>query len=295
MKINLYLICLVGCILYLATSRFLANSTPKKIKPVILKKKGKKTAEERRLFVEERIQHEYNLQKNPLSGIIPKQEKRRELNNSITAKQKLARRRSMSSNAFISRGPSNYGGRTRSLVIDLSDPSGNTVIAGGVSSGVFRTTDGGASWSKVSANDEIHNVSAIAQDPRPGFQNIWYYATGERLGNSASLGSFYFGDGVWKSEDGGLTWNIIQQTSFDFTSFDSRLDLISALEVSPLNGDLLIAATARIYRFDGTTLTIELDQDNSNTTSDVLISSSGRVYAAFDGRVDQNGVWTSPT
>ena len=142
MKINLYLICLVGCILYLATSRFLANSTPKKINPVILKKKGKKTAEERRLFVEERIQHEYNLQKNPLSGIIPKQEKRIELNNSIAAKQKLARRRSMSSNIYISRGPSNYGGRTRSLVIDLSDPSGNTMVAEGVSSGVFRTTDG---------------------------------------------------------------------------------------------------------------------------------------------------------
>lgn len=295
MKINLYLICLIGCILYITTCRFQANSTPKKINPVVLKKKGKKTAEERRLFVEERMQHEYNLQKNPLSGIIPIQEKRIELNNSIAAKQKLARRRSMSSNTYISRGPSNYGGRTRSLVIDLSDPSGNTMIAGGVSSGVFRTTDGGASWSKVSANDEIHNVSAIAQDPRPGFQNIWYYATGERLGNSASLGSFYFGDGIWKSEDGGLTWNIIQQTSFDFTSFDSRLDLISALEVSPINGDLLIAATARIYRFDGTTLTTELNQDNSNTTSDVLISSSGRVYAAFDGGVDQNGVWTSPT
>lgn len=88
------------------------------------------------------MQHEYNFQKKPLSGIIPIQEKRIELNNSIVAKQKLARRRSMSSNTYISRGPSNYGGRTRSLVIDLSDPSGNTMIAEGVSSGVFRTTDG---------------------------------------------------------------------------------------------------------------------------------------------------------
>ena len=174
MKINLYIIGLIGCILYITSIRFQANSTPKKINPAILKKKGKKTTEERRLFVEERMQHEYNFQKNPLSGIIPIQEKRIELNNSIAAKQKLARRRSMSSNTYISRGPSNYGGRTRSLVIDLSDPSGNTMIAGGVSSGVFRTTDGGASWSKVSANDEIHNVSAIAQDPRPGFQNIGY-------------------------------------------------------------------------------------------------------------------------
>ena len=77
---------------------------------------------------------------------------------------------------------------------------------------MFRTTDGGNNWVKVSANDEIHNVTAIAQDPRPGFQNIWYYGT-EELGNSAVLGGFnYFGNGIWKSTDSGLTWNRIPET-----------------------------------------------------------------------------------
>ncbi len=266
--------------------------------------KEKKTAAERQLFTEERLKHEYDIQKNPVTGLIPPEEKRLELNNSISARQKqysIQPNRTnkfsiLTSSAYTSRGPSNFGGRTRALVVDRSDPTSNTIIAGGVSSGVFRTTNGGNSWVKVSANDEIHNVTAIAQDPRPGFQNIWYYGTGERLGNSATLGGFnYFGNGIWKSTDSGLTWNQIPETNSNFTSFDSYLDFISAIEVSPITGDLFIAAAARIYRYDGTTLTAELGQNNNSYITDVLVNSDGRVYAAFDGRDSQNGVWTSPT
>lgn len=272
--------------------------------PEKIEEKEKKTAAERRLFTEERLKHEYDIQKNPLTGLIPPEEKRLELNNSISARQKqysIQQNRTnkfsiLTSSAYTSRGPSNFGGRTRALVVDRSDPSSNTIIAGGVSSGVFRTTNGGNSWVKVSANDEIHNVTAIAQDPRSGFQNIWYYATGERLGNSATLGGFnYLGDGIWKSTDGGLTWDQIPETSSIYTNFDRYLDLISAIEVSPITGDLFIATIARIYRYDGLTLYTELGQNNNTYVTDVLINSDGRVYAAFDGRDSENGVWTSPT
>lgn len=269
-----------------------------------IERKEKKTAAERQLFNEERFKHEYDIQKNPVTGLIPLEEKSLELNNSMLAKQKqytIQPNRTnkfsiLTSSAYTSRGPSNFGGRTRALVVDRSDPTSNTIIAGGVSSGVFRTTNGGNSWAKVSANDEIHNVTAIAQDPRPGFQNIWYYATGERLGNSATLGGFnYLGNGIWKSTDGGLTWDQIPETSSSYTNFDRYLDLISAIEVSPVTGDLFIATIARIYRYDGLTLYTELGQNNNTYVTDVLINSDGRVYAAFDGRDSENGVWTSPT
>tara|TARA_B100001063_G_C16232704_1_gene297092 strand:+ start:297 stop:446 length:150 start_codon:yes stop_codon:yes gene_type:complete len=46
---------------------------------------------------------------------------------------------------YTSRGPTNLGGRTRAFVIDRTDNTSNTIIAGGVSSGVFRTIDGGVS------------------------------------------------------------------------------------------------------------------------------------------------------
>ncbi len=259
-------------------------------------KKKKKTEEERRLFVNERIEYELSLQRNPITGEIPLEEKQEEFENAVIAKQKALAART--SSTYVPRGPSNLGGRTRDVRVDLSDNTSNTMLAGGVSSGLFRTTDGGSSWTKVSPNDEIHNVTAIAQDPRPGFQNIWYYATGEGLGNSANLGAFnVFGQGVWRSTDNGLTWTKIAQTDSTLESFDSRLDFISAIEVSPTNGDLFIASLNRIYRFDGTTLTTELDQSGANTSllTDVVINSSGRVFAGFHGSQGQNGVWTSPT
>ena len=125
------------------------------------------------------------------------------------------------------------------------------MLSGGVSSGLFRTTDGGASWTKVSANDEIHNVNALTQDPRVGHQNKWYYATGEWRGNSAGLGSAYRGRGVWQSTNSGLTWTQIPGTNSVFENYDSDFDYISALEVNPITGHLFIAANAinkNIYR-----------------------------------------------
>jgi len=290
----------IFAIILLATLLFTFQNNDKQdainIKKYGSEKRVKKSLEEKRLFSLERQQHEINMQKNPLTGEIPLEEKQREFENSLEMKRRFAPE--TTSSTYVSRGPSNLGGRTRAFAIDVTDATSNTIIAGGVSSGVFRTTDGGDSWTKVSANDEIHNVTAIAQDPRAGFQNIWYYATGEGLGNSASLGGFNFlGQGVWKSIDSGLTWAQIPETSSTLESFDSRLDLISSLAVSPVNGDLIIGALARIYRYDGANLTIELDQStgvNSSHLTDVVINNSGRVYAAFHGGLSQNGVWTSP-
>lgn len=267
--------------------------------PKLVLKKEKKTLEQRALFVKERLMHEYKMQANPETGEIPTKEKRQEFLQSITDKKFAKANRTVEATSFISRGPTNLGGRTRAVVIDVSDPTSNTMIAGGVSSGVFRTTNGGLSWSKVSPNDEIHNVTDIAQDPRPGFQNIWYYATGEGLGNSASLsGAFFFGRGVWRSVDNGVTWNQISATNSVFESFDNRLDIITAIAVNPTNGHLMIAATNRIYRYDGTSLIAEITGTggtNTGTLTDVVITNTGRVYAAFHGGQPENGIWTSPT
>ena len=271
--------------------------TPQITKTYKSDKKKKKTLEERRRFAEERLEYDLRMQRNPATGEIPLEEKQKEFENSLVAKRLAITNRTTSS-TYTSRGPSNLGGRTRAFKVDISDATSNTLLAGGVSSGLFRSTDGGSSWTKVSANDEIHNVTALAQDPRSGFQNIWYYATGEGIGNSATLGQFnFFGQGVWKSIDGGLTWTQISETNSTLESFDSRLDLISSIEVSPINGDLIIGATNRVYRYDGTNLTTEIDNSGGNNTTltDVVINNSGRVYAGFSGNQSQNGVWTSPT
>ena len=222
--------------------------------------KKKKTLEEKSQATIERVLHDFNMQKDPRTGKIPQDQKILEFENSLIAKENTLMYQSKNSNTFISRGPSNLGGRTRAFAQDITDASGNTFLAGGVSGGMFRTTNGGQSWVKVSPNDEIHNVTAIAQDPRPGFQNIWYYGTGEWSGNSATLAAAYRGHGIWKSADGGITWNQIPETiiSNSFDVFDSYFDYIMDLQVSKVTGDLFIAVTGAIIKLNGTNLNIEL-------------------------------------
>jgi photosystem II stability/assembly factor-like uncharacterized protein len=249
----------------------------------------------RHLYAIERKKQELNMQRNPLTGKIPLEEKRREYNTSVAFLQQKGLQR-VTPSIYTSRGPSNLGGRTRAFAVDISDPTSNTMLSGGVSSGLFRTTNGGENWTKVSPQGEIHNVSAVTQDPRAGFQNIWYYGTGEFIGNSAALGAFYYGQGVWKSVDSGLTWNMIPGTDSDFTRFDSFFDFTNALEVHPLTGDLFLAVAGRIYRYNGITLTIELQlPGNSVGLTDLVITPSGKVFASFDGGTASEGVWKSPT
>jgi hypothetical protein len=230
--------------------------------------------------------HDFNLQKDPVTGTIPKEELLKEFEHALLEKQSPYAARQANNN-YTLRGPTNLGGRTRALQIDKSDATGNTMLAGGVSSGVFRTTDGGQNWSKVSAFDDIHNVTTIAQDPRPGFQNIWYYGTGEFSGNSARFkGTNFYGYGIWKSTDSGLTWQQLATTKTgDFEILDNFFDFVIDIEVHPTTGDLFVGTAGKIYRLSGTnTPIIELERGANNLGwTDLEITSTGRVYAAIDG------------
>ena len=245
------------------------------------------------LNVKERELHELNFQINPITREIPLEEKEAEYKEALIQKEYF---RKGATNNYISRGPSNLGGRTRAVVVDLSDNTGNTIIAGGVSSGVFKTTNGGSSWSKVSSNGEIHNVTTIAQDPRSGFQNVWYYGTGEWSGNSASLGSPFRGEGIWKSTDSGTTWSQIPGSASVFTDSDSFFDYVNKIVVSPTTGDVFIATTGKIYRYNGTSFNVELElEDNDTGWTDVVVAANGRVFASLEGNSKFSGVHTSAT
>ena len=262
----------------------------------------KKTPEERALFNEARVLHEYYMQVNPVTGEIPKSEKILEFENAQEAATSESRSSRAVQATYANRGPDNLGGRTRKVTQDITDPSGDTMLACGISGGVFRTTNGGASWTKVSSNDEIHNASAIVQDTRSGFEDTWYYATGEGTGNSASQsnGAFYFGNGIWKSTDGGITWTQMPSTVSTQEAFDSRFDIVYALAVHPITGDLFAATAGRLSRFNGATWITELTDPaagwSTSFFTDVVITDTGRVYASFSGNQDATieGVWSSP-
>ncbi len=262
------------------------------------KKKKIKTLDDRRLYVEERLQHEFNLLKDPVSGEIPKNQQIQEFNEAKNLMNLAKTSRSntnRSTNTYISRGPSNLGGRTRSIVIDKSDATGNTMISGGVSGGVFRTTDGGANWTRVSPNQEIHNVTTIAQDPRAGFENIWYYGTGEFFGNSArAAGASYFGQGIWRSTDNGLTWTQMPSTASQQEVGESVYDFVHKIVVHPTSGEIFAATWTGIYRFDGTNWIEEFELSSTQFT-DIAITSTGVAYASIASGAGNalNGVWRS--
>lgn len=253
------------------------------------------------------IEEEEELLKDPRTGKIPTGIRELELNQAREIyRQQLASAPlfKMNAAAYTFQGPSNLGGRTRALAFDISDASSQTMIAGSVSGGVFKTINGGISWTRVSPNNQLFSITAIAQDPRPGFQSTWYYGGGEGSGNSAGeAGASYRGDGIYKSTDNGNTWTkLASSNTGSLYSFDNRADYMYNISVNPLNGDVYLACANTIRRSQdgGVTWTdvISGASFSSNSWTDVQITSTGRIYVAFSGTntgSTLDGVWTSVT
>ncbi len=247
----------------------------------------------------ERWRREFKMLRDPKTGQIPADIGRKERAFAQTA---AAAKRRAASVRVESRGPNNLGGRTRAVVVDISDPSGMTMLAGGVNAGVYRTVNGGASWVKTTPPDALHSVTAIAQDPSS--PNVWYYGTGELQG-TASVGSFLSGHGVWKSVDGGLTWSqLLATASASFENFDGFFDLVHRLIVDPATGDVYAAAHRSIHRSqDGgltwaAVLSTQTPSSGLAGVTDVVVDSTGGIfYASFHGEVTDGfgGVWMSET
>lgn len=121
-----------------------------------------------------------------------------------------------SDNAWVERGPTNVGGRTRAVMFDPNDATNETVFAGGVSGGLWKNTNISnalASWTRVSIPENLA-VSCISVDPNNS--NTFYVGTGESY-----VGGDVNGDGVWKSTDGGTTWSNIFGGISGPTTFES--------------------------------------------------------------------------
>lgn len=115
-----------------------------------------------------------------------------------------------------SAGPTNFGGRTRAVAMDITNSS--RILAAGVSGGLFDSRDKGQSWTRVTPIEESFAITSLAQDTRIGKQHIWYAGTGELRGNSATgsyPSSFYLGTGIYKSTDSAKTWALLPSTEVE--------------------------------------------------------------------------------
>jgi photosystem II stability/assembly factor-like uncharacterized protein len=267
-----------------------------------------------------RSEFEFNQLKNPLTGQIPAQIRKEEQlfihnqnadmdqqSDTIGPFRIAFSRQSLSTQGtamdppvFVNRGPYNVGGRTRALAIDVADE--NIILAGGISGGVWRTTDQGASWTRTSALDQHPGVSVIVQDRRAGETNTWFYATGERRGNSASgRGAFYYGNGIYRSTDNGITWDLLPTTAVSGTTGTDPVNTLTPFTVTDemaidysntTEREIYVAGAGRIVRTtdDFNTFTTVLgDNNNVNNMADVVVTSTGIVYASIGRRFSNGG------
>ncbi len=99
---------------------------------------------------------------------------------------------------FRSIGPANMMGRATDVEGVPGDP--NIVYVGAAAGGVWKTTNGGTTWTPLFEKQPTLAIGDIALEP--GNPDVVYVGTGE--GNTRNSASF--GRGVYKSTDGGKSW-----------------------------------------------------------------------------------------
>jgi photosystem II stability/assembly factor-like uncharacterized protein len=193
--------------------------------------------------IKEALEHEFDITKDPALGYVPIERKRaaiiqtQRLQADMVAKSSFERGSSIQKSRWIPRGPGNVGGRTRAMMIDMGDPTRNTMFAGSSTGGLFKTTNlknGNTTWNRI--NDYLDNltISSLAQDPRN--PKIMYFGTGDIDGDDAN------GNGIYKSEDGGNTWKILPST------FNTTFYTVASLLVTPDSGHIFAGTVAGLYK-----------------------------------------------
>src|SRR5829696_8483252 len=107
---------------------------------------------------------------------------------------------------FRSIGPAFTSGRVSGFAVDPTNPSRYYVAV--ASGGVWKTVNSGITWTPVFDNEASYSIGAITLDPKNPL-TIWV-GTGE----NNSQRSVSYGNGLYKSDDGGRTWrNVGLKTS----------------------------------------------------------------------------------
>ena len=162
----------------------------------------------------------------------------------------------------------NTSGRVTALAVDPTDPS--IVYLGGAQGGVWKTTNGGTTWTQLTDSQPSLAVGSIAIDPSscvPAPCKTIYVGTGEE--NFA--GDSYYGAGILKSINGGAAWQQLGASVF-VGPFSGGFSpgggaRIGSLAINPTNSQMLLAGVQII--------------SNSNTSG---------IYCSDDGGVNWRNV-----
>jgi photosystem II stability/assembly factor-like uncharacterized protein len=95
-------------------------------------------------------------------------------------------------------GPALMAGRIADIVIDQADPS--TWYVGVGSGGVWKTVNGGTTWTPIFDDEDTYSIGCITIDPND--RNTIWVGTGENVSGRHVA----YGAGVYRSRDAGKTW-----------------------------------------------------------------------------------------
>jgi photosystem II stability/assembly factor-like uncharacterized protein len=124
-------------------------------------------------------------------------------------------------------GPTNIGGRVTDLVVDPNHA--NTLYVAVSGGGIWKSTDSGDTFAPVWPGDQTQTMGALAL----GSDGTLWAGTGEA--NPSGGGLTFFGDGVYKSTDGGANW-----TQWGLTNSGA----IGRIVVDPTNPQRVFVAAA---------------------------------------------------
>lgn len=182
---------------------------------------------------------------------------------------------------YVSRGPANVPGRTRGLLNLPGDPNDETWLAGSAGGGIWRTSNGGASWTLLTPDFPTLAVSTLAMSEVD--DEIIYAGTGEYI---ASSGTAIQGQGIFKSTDGGNTWVQLPSTvnTADFIN-------ITRIIVDPNDPNIVLACSApNNWRFrpEDFISTIMKSTDGGNSWNRVFIVDSDDIAGGLaTGAIEQ--------
>lgn len=185
-------------------------------------------------------------------------------------------------------GPNNIGGRTRGFLIDGTNPS--KLYSGGVTGGLFVSEDMGESWAPHPQTDEwdYMGVSSIKQASNGDI----YFGTGEYFVFTEANFSGHVGGGIYKSTDGGTTFQVLPSTIPNPNDDDDDWAFVTEIATDPNNASKIFAARANGTRSNtGTGGGLVYSEDGGQTWQNPTFSPSiGANKDALDVAINENGV-----
>ncbi len=142
--------------------------------------------------------------------------------------------------------PGGYAGLGRINCVAFHPSDNNVIYAGAASGGLWKTNNGGASWTILSDAWPVQGCTDICIVS--GTPNTIYAATGDRENTMWHFGGGQNHDnnsvGVWVSTDAGASWG---STGLSF--IPSQKIAINRLLIDPTNSNILYAATTNgVYK-----------------------------------------------